>query len=141
MPLSLKNLLLITNNYQNILGDLNISKEMIVKAKECGADCVKFQKSCLEEKFTQNALKRHYNSENSFGSTYGKHKAHYIRTVSSYALSFYRSQSVLGWSNCFGPDQKLNCVYCRYKKNCASNLGVSPSLVSRWREGYSFWSS
>ena len=22
-----------------------------------------------------------------------------------------------------------------------SRLGVSPSLVSRWREGYSFWSS
>ena len=29
-------------------------------------------------------------------------------------------------------DQKEVCMY---------NLGVSPSLVSRWREGYSFWSS
>ena len=62
-----------------LVGDLNIAKEMIVKAKACGADCVKFQKSCLEEKFTKNALKRPYNSENSFGSTYGKHKAHYIK--------------------------------------------------------------
>ena len=48
---------------------------MIMKAKACGADCVKFQKSCLEEKFTQNALERSYDSENSFGSTYGEHKA------------------------------------------------------------------
>ena len=67
-----------SNTYMFFVGDLNIAKEMIVKAKACGADCVKFQKSCLEEKFTKNALKRPYNSENSFGSTYGKHKAQYI---------------------------------------------------------------
>ena len=29
----------------NISGDLNTAKELILKAKECGADCVKFQKS------------------------------------------------------------------------------------------------
>ena len=62
------------HTYIFFVGDLNIAKEMIVKAKACGADCVKFQKSCLEEKFTKNALKRPYNSENSFGSTYGEHK-------------------------------------------------------------------
>ena len=28
-----------------------------------------------------------------------------------------------------------------YLQVCTYNLGVSPSLVSRWREGYSFWSS
>ena len=32
---------------------------MIRKAKSCGADCVKFQKSNLSEKFNQNAI---YNS-------------------------------------------------------------------------------
>ena len=64
--------------FLHILGDLKIAKEMIKKAKACGADCVKFQKSCLQEKFTKNALERPYNSENSFGSTYGEHKAQYI---------------------------------------------------------------
>ena len=33
---------------------------------------------------------------------------------------------------------------CWAKKSCVIDvctIGVSPSLVSRWREGYSFWSS
>lgn len=61
---------------QNHQGNLETAKEMIMKAKQCGADCVKFQKSCLKEKFTKNALERAYHSENSFGSTYGEHKAY-----------------------------------------------------------------
>lgn len=59
---------------QNHQGEIKIAKEMILKAKEIGADCVKFQKSCLEEKFTETALKRDYSSENSWGKTYGEHK-------------------------------------------------------------------
>lgn len=59
---------------QNHQGDIKIAKEMILKAKEIGADCVKFQKSCLKEKFTLTALKREYISGNSWGKTYGEHK-------------------------------------------------------------------
>ena len=47
---------------------------MILEASRAGVDCVKFQKSCLEEKFTAKALARPYHSTNSFGSTYGEHK-------------------------------------------------------------------
>lgn len=43
--------------------------------KECGADCVKFQKTDLKEKFNHAALERPYKSSNSFGRTYGEHKA------------------------------------------------------------------
>lgn len=39
-------------------------------------DAVKFQKSNLEEKFTESALNRPYNSANAFGATYGDHKRH-----------------------------------------------------------------
>lgn len=42
--------------------------------QECGADCVKFQKTDLNEKFTPAALQRPYLSQNSFGTTYGEHK-------------------------------------------------------------------
>lgn len=35
---------------------------------------MKFQKSCLEAKFTAAALARPYDSPHSFGSTYGQHK-------------------------------------------------------------------
>ena len=47
---------------------------MILEAAQAGVDCVKFQKSCLEEKFTVKALQRPYDSVNSFGATYGEHK-------------------------------------------------------------------
>ncbi|CAH1399460.1 unnamed protein product [Nezara viridula] len=61
---------------QNHQGDLQIAKNLIKKAKECGADCVKFQKSCLPEKFTKSTLNLTYNSEHSWGKTYGEHKKH-----------------------------------------------------------------
>ncbi|XP_073996840.1 N-acetylneuraminic acid synthase isoform X2 [Rhodnius prolixus] len=43
---------------------------------ESGADCVKFQKSCLYEKFTKQALEAPYKNKNSWGQTYGDHKKH-----------------------------------------------------------------
>jgi len=61
---------------QNHQGDIEIAKQMIKAAKASGADCVKFQKSHLSEKFTAKCLNRPYLSPNSFGSTYGEHKAY-----------------------------------------------------------------
>jgi sialic acid synthase len=37
---------------------------------------VKFQKTCLHEKFNSAALERPYVGPNSWGSTYGEHKQH-----------------------------------------------------------------
>ncbi|XP_035904320.1 sialic acid synthase [Anopheles stephensi] len=59
---------------QNHQGSLPTAKQMIKAAKECGADCVKFQRSNLTEKFTAPALARPYTGPNSWGSTYGEHK-------------------------------------------------------------------
>ena len=44
--------------FLSISGEMSIAKELMLAAKRCGADCVKFQKSSLEDKFTQrfNAL-------------------------------------------------------------------------------------
>lgn len=39
-----------------------------------GADCVKFQKTCLEEKFAASMLEKVYDGPNSWGKTYGDHK-------------------------------------------------------------------
>ena len=69
---------------QNHQGDLNLAKEMIAKAKEAGADCVKFQKSNLEAKFTKDALKAPYSGPNSWGPTYGEHKAHLEFSLEQY---------------------------------------------------------
>ena len=43
----------------------------------------------------------------------------YIRTVSSYALSFYRSQNVLCWSKFFEPAQKFIYILFQSQTFCA----------------------
>lgn len=69
---------------QNHQGDIEIAKRMIEAAKDSGADCVKFQKSCLPEKFTRQALERPYNSVNAWGQTYGEHKSYLEFSVEQY---------------------------------------------------------
>ncbi|KAJ9579582.1 hypothetical protein L9F63_004767 [Diploptera punctata] len=64
---------------QNHQGDLEIAKRLIKAAKVRGwtylmTNCVKFQKSCLHEKFNNAALQRPYIGPNSWGGTYGEHK-------------------------------------------------------------------
>lgn len=60
----------IGHNHQ---GDLNMSKNMIRTAKECGSDCTRFQKSELEFKFNQKTLERPFTSKHSWGKTYKRH--------------------------------------------------------------------
>ncbi|CAH1155220.1 unnamed protein product [Phaedon cochleariae] len=60
---------------QNHQGDLDIAKQLIKTAKDCGADCAKFQKTSLRDKFTESALNKPYVSANAFGTTYGEHKS------------------------------------------------------------------
>lgn len=71
---------------QNHQGDMKTAKRLIAAAKAAGADCVKFQKSCLSEKFTHNALNRAYDGPNSWGKTYGAHKEHLEFSIDQYKL-------------------------------------------------------
>ncbi len=58
----------------NHQGDVEIAKELITKAKECGADAVKFQKRNLTRILTKEGMEMPYDNRNSFGKTYGEHK-------------------------------------------------------------------
>ena len=58
----------------NHQGSLDIAKKLIVKAKESGADAVKFQKRSINRILTREGLKMPYDNRNSFGKTYGEHK-------------------------------------------------------------------
>ena len=58
----------------NHQGDIEIAKELILQAKDCGADCVKFQKRSINRILTQEGLEMPYVNNNSFGKTYGEHK-------------------------------------------------------------------
>ena len=59
---------------QNHQGNVQTAKELMKMARDCGADCVKFQKSDFSAKFTQSVLSRRYDSPHAFGTTYGEHK-------------------------------------------------------------------
>ena len=58
----------------NHQGDLEKAKEIISRAKEAGANAVKFQKRDNPSLFTQTMYDMPYMNENSFGDTYGQHR-------------------------------------------------------------------
>uniref|UniRef100_A0A1A9W2C9 AFP-like domain-containing protein n=1 Tax=Glossina brevipalpis TaxID=37001 RepID=A0A1A9W2C9_9MUSC len=71
---------------QNHQGSLETAKQMIMEAKRIGCDCVKFQKSCLEAKFTAAAMQRSYENSDSWGRTYGEHKNHLEFSIAEYQI-------------------------------------------------------
>ena len=59
----------------NHKGDMNIAKELILMAKQAGADVAKFQKRNNKELLTEEQYNApHPNPSNSYGSTYGEHR-------------------------------------------------------------------
>lgn len=55
-------------------GKIEKAKELIDIAKRAGADAVKFQKRTIKRILTKEGLEKPYNTPNSFGENYGKHK-------------------------------------------------------------------
>jgi len=58
----------------NHRGDIETEKQMIVVAKTCGADIVKFQKRHSRELLTPEQYDAPYDNINSYGKTYGEHR-------------------------------------------------------------------
>lgn len=56
-------------------GDVETAKEMVRMAASCGVDAVKLQKRDNANLYTQALLNQPYENENSFGKTYGEHRA------------------------------------------------------------------
>ncbi|CAB3239853.1 unnamed protein product [Arctia plantaginis] len=79
---------------QNHQGDIEIAKKLIKAAKDAGASCVKFQKTCLKEKFTKKYLERPYKNPNSWGETYGDHKKHLEFSETQYRELFKYAHEV-----------------------------------------------
>ncbi|XP_054708649.1 sialic acid synthase-like [Uloborus diversus] len=59
---------------QNHNGDMGMAKNLISLAVDCGADCVKFQKTDVKSRFTKSVYTKPYSGRNSFGKTYGEHR-------------------------------------------------------------------
>ena len=62
----------IGNNHQ---GSLAMARDMVRAAAACGASAVKFQKRDNAALFTKAGLDSPYEGKNSFGKTYGRHRA------------------------------------------------------------------
>ena len=59
----------------NHMGEIEIAKELIVLAKECGADVAKFQKRDNKLLLTEEQYNSpHPMQDNSYGNTYGEHR-------------------------------------------------------------------
>ena len=59
----------------NHMGDLDIAKELLTLAKNCGCEYGKFQKRCPKELLTKEQYEApHPNPRNSYGDTYGAHR-------------------------------------------------------------------
>lgn len=56
-------------------GDMELALRLIDTAAKCGADAVKFQKRDAEACLTRTAREKPYTGRNSFGATYGEHRA------------------------------------------------------------------
>lgn len=61
---------------QNHNGQIDIAKQLIDVAVQCGADAVKFCKRDLGTELTKDTYNAPYTSPNSFGKTYGEHRAY-----------------------------------------------------------------
>ncbi len=56
-------------------GDVRIARKLIEEAARVGADAVKFQKRTIEDVIIGEYLERPYAGYNSYGATYGEHRA------------------------------------------------------------------
>ena len=72
----------------NHQGKFELAREMIKEASQCGVDYIKGQKRNPRQCLTEEQYNKPYDSNNSFGETYGEHKE---------ALEFSKEQ----WNDLF----------------------------------------
>ena len=58
----------------NHQGSVDLCKKIFLEAKRCGASAVKLQKRNNKKIFSKRVYNRIYNSDNSYGKTYGQHR-------------------------------------------------------------------
>ena len=85
----------------NHMGKLDIAKELILKAKNCGADYATFQKRNPKELLTpEQSAAAHPVPYNSYGSTYGEHREYLELTIDKHReLKQYCEQVGIGYSS------------------------------------------
>jgi N-acetylneuraminate synthase/sialic acid synthase len=104
----------------NHQGSVEKCKEMIHKAKECGANAVKLQKRDNKSMFTAAAYNAPYDNENSFGATYGEHREALEFGKAQYRelMEFSKKEGITFFSTAFdipSADFLADLDVCAYK--------------------------
>ncbi len=81
----------------NHQGSLDMAKDMIFKAKNAGADAVKFQKRNNKALLSNNLYNQIYDNRNSYGKTYGEHREFLEFDKNQYLelIEFAKKQQIL----------------------------------------------
>jgi len=123
----------------NHQGDVEIAKELITKAKECGADAVKFQKRTISRILTKEGLEMPYDNRNSFGKTYGEHKYALELSEDDYKTLLAFSQNLDVEFSASGWDEEsidfLNELGVSFFKMASADLTNFPLLEHAAKKG------
>lgn len=74
-------------------GSLDTARQLIRMASDCGASAAKFQKRDNETLYAQSVLDAPYDGENSFGPTYGAHRAALEFDTNQYLACFEHAKA------------------------------------------------
>ena len=125
---------------QNHQGDLQTAKKMISAARDAGADCVKFQKSNLAAKFNSAALGREYSGPQSWGRTYGQHKAHLELGEEDYRelQDFARQEGIFFTASAMDSEsarflEQLQVPFVKVGSGDSNNLALQVEVARRGR--------
>lgn len=125
----------------NHKGSLEVAKKMIIEAKRCGADYVKFQKRDNQYLLGDNYDVPHPVPYNSYGSTYGKHRdflefdinVHkklysYCKKIGiKYAVSVWEKNSALSFIN-----SKIKLDYLKVPSACNLDFELLEILTKKF---------
>ena len=123
---------------QNHQGELELAKQMIAAAKQAGVDCVKFQKSSLQDKFNRAALARPYTGQNSWGETYGQHKQHLEFSQAEYLelQQYAQDQGLFFTASAMDPVSaafldRINVPFIKIGSGDGNNLSMMVEVAKR----------
>ncbi len=117
-------------------GNLETAKELILEAKKCGVDAVKFQKRENKSLFTKEFYNKPYENENSYGRTYGEHREALEFNVHQYKelIEFSESNNIIFFATAFDPFsaallQSLNVPCFKVASADLTNIPLIEQLV------------
>ncbi len=120
----------IGHNHQ---GSIKLAKKMILKAKECGVDAVKFQKRENKKLFTKELYNQNYENRNSYGKTYGSHREALELGKSEYKeiIKYSKSLGLISFATPFDTDSLvfLDEIGMSVYKIASADLTNTPFLA------------